>query len=284
MIKFHIPDFYSFSKMNLRLISLIDEFKSYFYDNVSVGSIFGTFPNAIWNGGRVINDEKFDENCISKYIEIFNEKGVPLRFTFTNSRVGYDHLNDEYCNRILTLADNGVNEIIVNNPILEEYLRRTYPNFKYILSTTAAIRGVDEINKSCEKYDYVVLDYNDNKDIDILQGIENKDKVEILLNESCMPNCPIRKQHYSSISYSQLKNYDADKLKCPYMMAAVYNKELGKYSPTIITEVELYEKYVSMGFSNFKIQGRGDTQNRVLDSYMSYMVRPEYIDFIKSKF
>ena len=284
MIKFHIPDFYTFSKMNLKLISLIEEYRNYFYDSVSIGSIFGTFPNAIWNGGRVIKDEMFDETCIPRYIGLFNEKGVPLRFTFTNSRVGYNHLTNEYCNRILTLANNGLNEIIVNNSILEEYLRKTYPNFKYILSTTAAIRGVDEINKSCEKYDYVVLDYNDNKDINILNGIENKDKVEILLNESCMPNCPIRQQHYGSISYSQLKSRNTDEFKCPYMMAAVYNKELGKYSPTIITESELYKNYVSMGFSNFKIQGRGDTQNRVLDSYMLYMVKPDCIDFIKSKF
>lgn len=74
MIRFHIPDFYLFNKMNLKLISLIDEFRSCFYDGVTIGSIFGTFPNAIWNGGRVISDKSFDETCIPNYIHSFNKK------------------------------------------------------------------------------------------------------------------------------------------------------------------------------------------------------------------
>ena len=286
MIKFHIPDFYTctFGKMNLKLIDLIEDFPNCFHDGITIGSIFGTFPNAIWNGGRVISGNFVDKNTMIKIIKKFNQKNIPLRFTFTNSQIGVDHLTNEYCNQILTLSDNGLNEIIINNSILEEYLRNQYPNFKFILSTTSGIRGIDEINDACERYDYVVLDYNDNKDLNVLNNIKNKDKIEILLNESCMPNCPIRKQHYNSISNSQLNNKSTDIFRCPYSMAAIYNKELQEYSPTIITESELYKIYVNMGFNNFKLQGRGDTINRVLDSYILYMVKPEYKDFIKSKF
>ena len=53
MINFHIPDFYWYEELNQTLIFLMEKYKDYFYDDVSVGSIYGTFPSAIWNGGRL---------------------------------------------------------------------------------------------------------------------------------------------------------------------------------------------------------------------------------------
>lgn len=274
MIKFHIPDFYFFNVLNRTLIDLIKESPFYFYDNISIGSVYGTFSNAIWNGGRVCTGCYINKNNMSNIIEGFNKRNVPIRHTFTNSQVTNVHFNDEYCNEILRLSDNGSNQIMVNNPELEEYLRKTYPNFEYILSTTACIKGIDNINKACEKYDMVVLDYNYNKDIEFLNKIENKDKIEILLNETCPPNCKLRKQHYDYISKIQINpesDVDFNKFKCPY----------DKSDLTAIDVNELYNIYTEMGFSNFKIRGRMNPPYLVIEYYIKYMVKPEYLNTVR---
>ena len=274
MIKFHIPDFYFLNQLNRTLIDLINESPNLFYDNISIGSIYGTFSNAIWNGGRISTGRYISRNNILNTIEEFNKRNVPLRYTFTNSQVTDIHFNDEYCNEILKLSNNGFNEIMVNNLALEEYLRKNYPNFKYILSTTAAIRGIDNINKACEKYDMIVIDYNDNRDIELLDKIENKDKIEILINETCPPNCQFRKYHYDLISQIQI-NPDLDKdrtgFQCPN----------DKSDLTNINEEELYGIYSEMGFSNFKIRGRMNPPKLVTEYYVKYLVKPEYKDNVR---
>jgi hypothetical protein len=53
-IKFYIPDFYNLYGLNIKLLELLWEYPEYFYDNIEIGAIYGTFPGAIWNGGRVM--------------------------------------------------------------------------------------------------------------------------------------------------------------------------------------------------------------------------------------
>ena len=45
-----------------------------------------------------------------------------------------------------------------------------------------------------------------------------------------------------------------------------------------ITPKDIYEKYVPMGFKNFKIEGRSLPYFSVLESYIYYLVKPEYKD------
>lgn len=45
---------------------------------------------------------------------------------------------------------------------------------------------------------------------------------------------------------------------------------------------EIYGKYIDMGFSNFKIEGRTLHIIDVIDSYIYYMILPEYQNVIRS--
>lgn len=284
MIKFHIPGFYEFYDLNYILYNFMSgRFKRYFREDIQIGSVYGSFPGAIWNGGRPFLGE-CDEQTVVNVIDYYDKIGVPVRFTFTNTLVDKSHLSDRFCNMILQIANNGKNEIIVNNPILEDYLRTNYPNFKYILSTTSGLRDLDKINELSDVYDYIVLNYNDNKNESLLSELKNKDKIEILVNELCAPNCPNRKAHYDFQSRKQLGLEPKDKVyECnagaPTNFYAVMGDEFKRNH--IITPDELYGKYVNMGFSNFKIQGRGLPMVYTMESYLTYMVKPEYKDFIR---
>ena len=182
-INFYLPDFYYQYKLNIKLIMLLQEHPEYFHDNIEIGAVYGSFPGAIWNGGRLMSGNTHSDN-IECTINGFNDLNVPVRFTFTNCLIEKEHVYDTYCNMIMDYANNGMNEVLVNSPILEEHLRNKYPNFKYILSTTRCERDVDKINAACEQYDLVVPDFRDNINFDYLNKLNHKNKIELLINAS----------------------------------------------------------------------------------------------------
>ena len=144
-IKFHLPDFWSHGPLNLALIDMIKEHPEYFRDGVEIASVYGCFPPAVWNGGRNINGYA-DERAITHVLDEFNKRGIPCRFTFTNPLLTEEHMSDRFCNRLVQLADNGLNEAIVNTQVMEDYLRANYPNYKLTSSTCKQIRGLGSLS------------------------------------------------------------------------------------------------------------------------------------------
>lgn len=279
MINFYLPDFYHKSVLNAKLIELLSKNPNYFYDNISIGAIYGTFPGAIWNGGRQVSGIA-NKSQILRTIHNFNEKGIPLRFTFTNCLLEEKHLYDTYCNLIVECANNGMNEILVNSLLLEEYLRINYPNYKYILSTTTCERDINKINSACQRYEMVVPDYRDTVNDTFLNALEHKEKIEILINSYCSPYCSRRKQHYEVLSKGQLTfsgiSDITSECECQYKPFLDILD-----SPVVIKVEDLYKKYTDLGFSNFKIEGRLLNNLDVVESYVYYLVKPEFKDRVR---
>ena len=210
VINFYIPNFWDFYRLNTFLIQYMQENPDKFYSNVRIVSIYGSFPNAVWNGGRAMVGEYADDNNIIATIKNINNLGIAVRFTFTNCLLKDFHCEDAYCNRIMEAANNGMNEVVINSPILEKYLREKYPNFKYISSTTKCLLDNNSIVTEAEKYDLTVLDYRCNRDIELLQSLKDKDKYELLINAYCNPNCQRRNEHYVHLSKIQLEHTRGD--------------------------------------------------------------------------
>lgn len=269
-IKFYLPSFTKNLSLNLALIESKKRHSECYNENIEFVSLFGSFPNAIWNGGRCefgkIDIPKFQE--IVKYV---NSLGISIRYTFTNCLIEKKHLSDEYCNKLMEICNNGKNEVLVNSPLLEIYLRTNYPDFKYILSTTTLTRSVKSINEACKKYDLVVADYRDVKNEDFLHGVTMRDKVEILLNESCLLDCMYRKKHYEEISRAQLNLIDSDAEKlCRY-------NNISKFKEAYISKDTMYNILVPLGYINYKIRGREMNPNKLLREYFAYLVKPQYV-------
>ena len=288
-IKFHIPDFLRHFKLNILLADYMKKFPQYFYDDVTIGSVYGTFPTSLWNGGRYFEGD-IDPRVISEILRQFNSRGIPCRFTFTNPLLTEEHLSDKFCNNVMKAADNGLNEVIVMSPLLEEYIRKNYPSFKITSSTCKQIEDPEELAEELEKdYSLVVLDYNLNNRFELLENLKPKEKVELLINACCNPNCKRRKEHYASIGKEQIRYWETKKknpnaefkfkdFPCEQVRLHLYDTI--KYSTHISPEL-IYEKYVPMGFENFKIEGRSVPDINVLENYVYYMARPEYKDRVR---
>jgi len=290
-VKFHLPGLRYNFPLNMIFLSLTAQYPQFFMDGLEIGSFYGEFPCSLWNGGRVSLDDQCDAGFIRNVIRDANMAGIPIRYTYTNPLLTEKDLDDKYCNFCMREANNGKNQVLVVSPVLEEYIRKTYPDFTICSSTCKEIRDIDKLNEELKKdYGLVVLDYNFNNKFDILRNIEPKDKVEVLINPCCEPECRRRGAHYKYLATQQRTELENRKLP-PNMRKPIQKWECKfehlptLYSiagfPTFISRDKLWNVYVPMGYSNFKIEGRTSNLLSVMDTYCYYMAKPEHRDAVR---
>lgn len=287
MIYYNLSGMYEHFTLNKFIIELYQTHPEFFREGVKIGSIFGNFQYCIWDGGR--NFPYYNQVCkediesIAAYYNLYN---IPLRLIFTNSAIEEEHLYDRFCNLQVKLLENGKNEIVVNSPLLEQYLRDNYPNYKYISSTTKCLKE-DKFLEELKNPDYyqVCLDYNLNKNIEMLEKIpkELRGKCEFLTNAICHSGCPIRKKHYYYTSLSNLTycRYKYD-LKNYCKIQGNINEPGTILSHNNLSWEEIQE-YNKMGYKYFKFEGRTLPSSDILANYLYYLFDPKYIPFVVSQ-
>ncbi|MCM1315633.1 MAG: hypothetical protein NC040_07860 [Muribaculaceae bacterium] len=290
--KFHLPGITGNFKLNLVLITMLENCPNYFREGVEIASCYGAFAPSVWAGGRVLTGGINSPDQIKTVILALNERGIPLRFTFTNPLVKTEHLGDSYCNMIMQLANNGMNEVIVSSDILEDYIRNMYPNYKITSSTCKRITEPEKLHEELEKnYNLVVVDYDLNNKWNILENLPHKEKCEFLLNSSCFPNCPKRSREYETIGkhHIDLNNYLKTDRSQPFeptqALDEIFSCPATKRMPFEIRKLPhhispdaIWNEYIPKGFNQFKIEGRGAGRLRIIESYMYYLIKPEYRD------
>ena len=278
-IKIYLPGLWTKGNLNRAIIFEFQNKREYFYDDITIGGVYGSFPNCIWNGGRVITGG-CDNNDMHNVVEYYKKNNIPMRFTFTNCLLEEKHLQDTYSNLIMDIANNGNNEVLVNSTLLEEYIRKNWPNYKIISSTTKCLVDIEKFNEELSKdYYMVVLDYRKNFDNDFITNIDenNKNKVEILLNAYCAPNCGKRSAHYEYLSKCQLMYIGNTECFCNDLKLDFLDCLENENTLNINDMFDFHNH----GFNNFKIEGRTNNIYDVLESYVYYMVKPYYKDRVR---
>lgn len=282
-IGFAIPGLYENFNINKILLDIKNKYSECFYD-VNIDAVYGNFQFCIWDGGRIFTQPKHAtieqietiQKCIN---DTYN---LPLRFIYTNNQIQQKHLSDHFCNLVTEMCENSLNEIVINSPILEEYLRKKYPKYKIISSTTKCLKDKNLIYKELNNNYYkICLDYNLNHDFTFLDNLSNqeKEKIEFLINPICGANCLNREKHYKLNSIYSLtygKNYQLDFCNIPGKITYPYQPEVRNE----ITINEIFTIYKKMNFTNYKIEGRTFNPLLHLQMCLKYLAKPEYQSYI----
>lgn len=280
-VYWHLPGFFVYFYLNQVLLHLWQKYPEDFYEGYRPGCVYGTFPGAIWNGGRAVFGLA-SHGEMKQILGTYERFGVPVRFTWTNPLIEEQHLTDTYCNLIMRTADNGHNQVLVNAPVLEAYLRERYPGFGFISSTTKRLTALSAIDQELARdYLLVVLDYDLNHEESILQALEPEaGRIEILVDEICFPGCPKRAEHYRDEGRMQLDFEKGSVFHCPNRETRPSFAECRK-RPAFISRESL-PAYIERGFVNFKLVGRGLPIELVKESYLYYLVREDRQAFIRN--
>lgn len=282
-IYYHLPGLFEFYELYREFLPLFRAHREYFYDWCEIGSIYGAPADCLWGGGRT----SFGEADPGEVLALTMEYGISARLTFSNSLLHPEHLLDRKCNDLCSLfeenseATDGVsNGVIVHSDLLAEHVKEHYPGLYLVSSTTKVLTDfadfLGEVNR--EEFRYVVPDFRLNKAFDQLNTLskQQKDKVEFLCNECCYIGCKDRKRCYETVSRKNLgENFTEHHCTAPDAENG-YRFSKAMKNPSFIGIDDIQNAYMPMGFSNFKIEGRGLGSALILEFLLYYMTKPEY--------
>lgn len=285
MYNFILPGFYEKFNINSKLIYLKQQEPELFREDINFSAFFGNIGFNIWEGGRIFLSYKraYRENLYT-IKEFYENNNIPIRLTFTNPIISEEHLYDSYCNMIAEIFESGNNEILVVSPILENYLKEKYPNYKYCSSTTKCITNFNGIQEEIKRYYQVCLDYNLNNNKKLLDKFtkEEKQKIELLCNAICPPGCPNRKKHYELNGNYVLSGGQSYSIQCQITKDILDPQIL--QSKNNISPNQIILEYYPEGFNNFKLEGRTLPDITLISLYSYYLIKPEYQMSFFSKF
>lgn len=283
---YHLPGLFEFYELYRVFLPLFYEHREYFYDWCDIGSIYGAPADCLWGGGRV----GFGDHDPAEVLALLREYGISARLTFSNSLLREEHLSDRKCNDLCVLFEEGGdqrNGVIVHSDLLLAYLKQQYPGFYFVSSTTKVLTDFEdlcgEINR--EDFRYVVPDFRLNKAFaqwDTLTGWQ-RDKVEFLCNECCWFGCRDRKRCYEAVSRKNLGESGGEHYCVAPDAEDGYLFSKAMTNPGFIGTDAIKNVYLPMGFSQFKIEGRGLGSALILEFLLYYMTKPEYQLHVREK-
>lgn len=268
---YHLPGLFEFYELYKMFLPLYREHREWFYEWCDIGSIYGAPADCLWGGGRAA----FGDADVDDVLALVKEYEVSARLTFSNSLLREEHLADKKCNELCRKADG----VIVHSDLLADYIGANFPELYLVSSTTKVLTDFSDFEAELNRpeFAFVVPDFRLNKAFDKLSGLTQtqKDKVEFLCNECCDFGCKNRKVCYENVSRKNLGEEVADH-KCSSPDAADgYRFSLAMKNPAFIGVKDIVETYLPMGFSNFKLEGRGLGSAVVLEFLLYYMTKPE---------
>lgn len=276
---YHLPGLFEFYELYREFLPLFRQHREYFYDWCEIGSIYGAPADCIWGGGRV----ELGEANAKEVLNLMEEFGISARLTFSNSLLREEHLSDRKSNALCHLFEKSgdiQSGVIVHSDLLLDYLKKQYPGFYFVSSTTKVLTNFRDCQSELERADfrYVVPDFRLNKELEHWKNLpeELKDKVEFLCNECCWFGCKDRKRCYEDVSRKNLGEICPEHRCVAPDAGEGYRFSKAMTNPGFIGIEDIRNVYLPMGFSNFKIEGRGLGSALVLEFLLYYMTKPEY--------
>ena len=276
-IYYHLPGLFEFYDLYEMFLPLFFEHRNYFYEWCEIGSIYGAPQECLWGGGRV----GFGDEDPKKVLELMDKYEISARLTFSNSMLNKKHLLDKKCNQLCSLFEkSGRNGIIIHSDLLLDYLKKKYPKFYFVSSTTKVLTDFNEFKEELnrEEFDYVVPDFRLNKKLEQLKELSEKQKrkVEFLCNECCWFDCYARKDCYENVSKKNLDIDCEDHICVSPNAIKGYRFSDAMNNPGFIGIDDIKNIYAPAGFENFKIEGRSLGSAMILEFLLYYMTKPEH--------
>ena len=277
--RYHLPGLFEFYELYAAFLPLFRAHREYFYDWCEIGSIYGAPADCLWGGGRA----GFGDADPRAVLALVQEYGISARLTFSNSLLREEHLADKRCNALCRLfAESGAprNGVIVHSDLLLDDLRSRYPSLYFVSSTTKVLTDFRQFAQEAARaeFRYIVPDFRLNKAFDRLDALPAgiKDKVEFLCNECCAFGCRERKACYEAVSRKNLGEACPEHRCTAPDGSAGYRFSKAMRNPGFIGIADIRKRYLPMGFSNFKIEGRGLGSALILEFLLYYLTKPEY--------
>ena len=134
---YHLPGLFEFYDFYAEFLPLYRTHPEYFYDWCDIASIYGTPADCLWGGGRT----SFGQAHPTDVFDLMQEYEISPRLTFSNSLLAENHLADKKCNSLCKFFEKSDvrSGIIIYSDLLLDSLKKNYPSFYFVSSTTKGL-------------------------------------------------------------------------------------------------------------------------------------------------
>lgn len=229
-------------------------------------------PACLWTGGRIPLIQNVELRVLDRIFDYLESCNATPTFNFTYTRIEKDDLNDLYSNELLSFAIEHNSKFIVSSDLLRDYIKEKAPDAIVISSVIKAVKRfqtADKIvnsspeeetnfyNKMLKKYDVVVVrpEYSRDVLVEHPEYIDDISRIEVLINQTCMPNCPHAIQHNErNEEHREGFNPSIPPFRC--IKASTMNS-VQAYKNNLIHTQKQISKLINNGVRHLKIQNRG---------------------------
>lgn len=286
-VEWALPYLFGFDIQLIKIAKLLHDFEIAFKFNA-----FGSVKSK-WSGGRVSVVTTEDKDFIMRLFSHLVDIGVTPSLTFSRHDICKEDLKDPFCNYILDIAQALDCNLILSSDLLFDYIKNKYPD---AICTASVIKPTFEFQtpQKLKNYNfeeelnyYNMLLKNYNKVVvrpefakihlpNICEKINDISKIEVLINQICVPNCPIATSHYKHFE-------EVEKLKetTENLIFECYHKKHPKSlienaNDNLLFEIEEIDKLVELGIRYLKLQGRAGTQGDLMPflAFYNYVLKP----------
>lgn len=263
----------------------IDELQKIIDTDASIESVYtGGVINKI-NGGRpqYISSLKI----IEKQIALAHKKGIKFEIAL-NAPCGVHGYDDKtwwtsFREYIKDLQDSGIDSLIVSHPFYIKEIKN-YTSLSVVLSTINEVATPrSALLYESMGVDIIVPSMNINYNIENLLGIKKsltKTKLRLMVNESCLGDCPWRRFHHNSYSHSNRE------LDFHFECKSIISRSPFLILTNNVIRPENLPDYFQVT-KNFKIVGRTvpiDLTVERLNAYSSMRYNGNYLRLFDSEF
>lgn len=260
---------------------LIDKIKDY-----PVYEIYGKLKNDFIGGGRPDNTlDKIDKERFEEHVKYTRKNGIKFNYLFNGSCTANNEQNPEWQQKfkefLTYLKGIGVNALTVTNPYILMFVKKHFKNdFTVRISTFACI---DSYIKA--KYwedlgaDYLCIDFTKiNRDFNTLKYMVDNlktAKIEILVTNSCLKDCPMIHTHTNALSHASSMNNEKDNYE-DWSLFFCQKQELNhleEYIKSPWVRPEDIKYYENIGIEHFKITERGFPTEELVKRVKAYVER-----------
>ncbi len=260
---------------------LIDKIKKY-----PVYELYGKMKNDFIGGGRPNNTlSDIEKEQFEIHVKKVRLAGIKFNYLLNGSCLSNREQDNEWQEKFKAflkyLSNVGVNALTVTNPFILQLIKKYFKEeFTVRISTFAC---VDSYEKA--KYwedmgaDYICVDFvKINRDFKELKYIVNhlkKAKIEILVTNSCLKNCPMIYTHTSNLSHASGAENKGN-LYEDWGLFFCQKKELQcleEYIKSPWVRPEDLKFYEDIGIEHFKVTERDFPTNELVKRVKAYAER-----------
>ena len=159
-------------------------------------------------------------------------------------------------------------------------MNNNYPKYKIIASIGFNQKDLNFYQKALAQFDRVIVHPDLNRNYDFLKKLDTS-RLEILVNEFCVVNCPFRIEHSNYISEIALQQRFYFLKDNPHTMGSCLAIERGyTRNNGLVVNLKELNTLFELGIKHFKIQGREHPFEKVIYSALTKYVVQDAIQSI----